>query len=67
MRATVGDRLHVHGRVVGQRERTAEVLETRGEDGAPPYLVRYDDGHEGLLFPGPETSVEHAEADVPPR
>ena len=30
-----------------------EVLETRGDDGAPPYLVRWSDGHEGLLYPGP--------------
>lgn len=59
MRAAVGDRLHVHGRVVGQKDSTAEIIEVHGADGAPPYLVRYDDGRESLVFPGPDASVEH--------
>ena len=28
--------------------------------GGPPYLVRFDDGHTGLCFPGPDAVVEHA-------
>jgi Domain of unknown function (DUF1918) len=59
MRAAVGDRLHVHGRVVGQGEQTAEILEIRGHDGSPPYLVRFEDGHEALVVPGSDASVEH--------
>ncbi len=59
MRAVVGDQLHIHGRVVGQPEQTAEVIEVRGRDGSPPYLVRHDDGHESLVFPGPDASLEH--------
>ena len=43
MRAVVGDRLHVHGRVVGTPDQTSEIIEIRGRDGAPPYLVRRDD------------------------
>lgn len=58
MQATTGDRLHVHGRTVGNPDQTAEILEVRGEEGAPPYLVRYPDGHEGLVFPGPDCVVE---------
>jgi len=58
MRAVVGDRLHVHGRVVGSSDRTAEIIEIRGRDGGPPYLVRRDDGHELLVFPGADTSLE---------
>jgi hypothetical protein len=58
MRAVVGDRLHVHGRVVGALDDTAEIIEVRGADGQPPYLVRHQDGHEGLVFPGPDASVE---------
>jgi hypothetical protein len=65
MRAVLGDRLHVHGRVVGQRDQTSVIIEIRGQDGAPPYLVRHDDGHEALVFPGPDTSVEHPQR--PPR
>ncbi len=59
MRAVVGDQLHIHGRVVGQPEQTAEVVEVRGRDGSPPYLVRHDDGRESLVFPGPAASLEH--------
>lgn len=60
MQAEVGDKLHVHGKVVGQQEQVVEVVEVRGDGGAPPYLVRHPDGHEALLFPGADTSVEHA-------
>ncbi|QNG18551.1 DUF1918 domain-containing protein [Rhodococcus triatomae] len=63
MRVAVGDRLHVQGRVVGAAEQTAEVIEVHGEDGAPPYLVRYEDGHEALIFPGTDTWVEKPEHD----
>lgn len=60
MRAAVGDRLHVHSRSVGATPQLAEIIEVRGDDGAPPYLVRYHDGHEGLVFPGSDCTVEHA-------
>ena len=53
MQALVGDRLHVHSRVVGVEENLGEILEVRGREGAPPYLVRFVDGHEGLVYPGP--------------
>jgi hypothetical protein len=59
MRAMVGDRLHVHSRVVGASDQTSEIIEIRGPGGAPPYLVRRDDGHEALVFPGADASVEH--------
>jgi Domain of unknown function (DUF1918) len=59
MRAEVGDVLHVRGRTVGMAERQGEVVEVRGADGAPPYLVRFDDGHEALVFPGSDCVVEH--------
>ncbi|MEW1914868.1 DUF1918 domain-containing protein [Kitasatospora sp. NPDC085895] len=59
MRASVGDRLVVHGQVVGQTDRHGEILEVRGADGQPPFLVRYDDGHEALVYPGPDAMVEH--------
>jgi hypothetical protein len=59
MRAEVGDRLHVHGRTVGSPDHTAEILEIRGADGGPPYLVRHDDGHEALVVPGGDATVEH--------
>lgn len=60
MRASVGDRLIVPGRRVGEPERDAEILEVRHPDGSPPYRVRWSDsGHETLVFPGPEAHVQH--------
>ncbi|AEE47805.1 DUF1918 domain-containing protein [Cellulomonas fimi] len=56
MHAEVGDKVVVHGRTVGTADRCGTVVEARGADG--PYLVRFDDGHESLVFPGPDVSVE---------
>ena len=55
----VGDRLHVRGHIVGQSERTGEIVEVRGAGGEPPYLVRFDDGHTSLVLPGPDAVIEH--------
>ena len=60
MHATVGDRLHVHSRTVGAPDDTCEIIEVRGPDGEPPYLVRHADGHEGLVFPGADATIEHS-------
>lgn len=57
MQANVGDRLLIHGRIVGQHDRTAEVIEVLGENGSPPYRVRFEDGHETIMSPGPDTVV----------
>lgn len=59
MQAVIGDRLHVHSRAVGQTEQLAVVVEIHGGNGAPPYLVRYEDGHQALIVPGPDCTVEH--------
>ncbi|MBB4933507.1 hypothetical protein F4561_004327 [Lipingzhangella halophila] len=58
MRATVGDQLHIHGRTVGERDRYGKILEVRGDEGEPPYVVQFDDGDEKLVFPGPDCIVE---------
>jgi hypothetical protein len=64
MHATAGDRIIVRSVHVDEPDRDGEVLEVRGKDGAPPYLVRWSDtGHDGLLFPGPETVVHHGGDD----
>ncbi|WP_327357376.1 DUF1918 domain-containing protein [Streptomyces sp. NBC_01304] len=64
MQASVGDTLLVHGRIVGQHDRVAEIVEVLGDNGAPPYRVRFEDGHEALMSPGPDTVVRrhHEEA-----
>jgi hypothetical protein len=56
--ANVGDQLLVHGHVVGQGDHHGKIIEVRGPEGAPPYLVRYDDGHESLVYPGPDAIIE---------
>jgi hypothetical protein len=62
MHADVGDRLVARGRHVGTHDRQGEVLEVRGENGEPPYLVRWEDGHTDLFFPSSDTVVVPAGA-----
>jgi hypothetical protein len=59
MIAQIGDRIVVKGVHVGDTARVAVVTALKHPDGSPPYEVRWlDDGHEGLIFPGPECHVE---------
>jgi hypothetical protein len=65
MQVQPGDQIRVRGRRTGQPDRTGQILEVRGLDGAPPYRVRWDDsGHEVLFFPGTDAMVEHLEGHV---
>ena len=57
MIANVGDQLVIEGRTVDAPRREGEVLEVRGSNGGPPYVVRWSDGHEGLTFPGADAHV----------
>ena len=62
MQESVGDRIVVRGRHSDDPIRDCEVLEVRGADGAPPYVVRWGDtGHEAILYPGSDAFVEHFE------
>ena len=59
MKAKVGDRLIMEGQKVGDVRRIGVVVEVRHDDGTPPYLVRWlSDGHEALVFPGPDAHIE---------
>jgi hypothetical protein len=68
MHARPGDRLVLAAPHTSDATRDGEVLEARGPDGQPPYLVRWSDGHEGLIYPGPGSllRVGHPVADEPP-
>ncbi|KAE8374043.1 hypothetical protein BDV26DRAFT_52887 [Aspergillus bertholletiae] len=57
MKASVGDCIRVKSRTVGQHDQILEVVAVLGSDGNPPYRVRGSDGHETLLYPGPNTEV----------
>lgn len=59
MQANVGDELVVKGHHVGDEDRRGVVIEVHGDDGAPPYLVRWNDGHQSVFFPSSDTVVEH--------
>lgn len=62
MKACIGDRIVIRGHRTGEPDRDCEVLEVRGSEGGPPYVVRWaDSGHESLFFPGPDASVQHFE------
>jgi hypothetical protein len=53
MKAKPGDRIIIAPPRIETPVRDGEILETRGPGGTPPFLVRWSDGHENLLFPGP--------------
>jgi len=60
MHAVVGDQVVIGGHRVGQPNRRGEILEVRGADGAPPYLVKWEESdHATLLFPGSDCLVKH--------
>lgn len=61
MKAAPGDRIVIRGTTVESADRHGEILEVRGPDGAPPYSVRFDDGHETIMFPGGDFVVERRE------
>ncbi|MFH8584314.1 DUF1918 domain-containing protein [Streptomyces celluloflavus] len=67
MKATTGDHLVVHGRIVGQHDHVVEIIEVLGTNGTPPYRIRAEDGHEAIMSPGPDSVVQHkTAADVHP-
>ena len=53
MRANTGDRIVLAGKHVGEPTRDGRVVEARGPDGGPPYVVEWSDGHTGVIYPGP--------------
>ncbi len=62
MKASVGDRIVIHGHRQGEPDRDGEILEVQGDDGGPPFVVRWgDSGHEAVFFPGSDATVEHFE------
>jgi len=66
MYAAVGDRIVIHAHHLDVPNRDGEVLEVRHADGSPPYLVRWSDtGHQTLMFPGPDATVQHFEEKDP--
>jgi Domain of unknown function (DUF1918) len=59
MKADAGDEVVVHGRHVSDEDRSGVITEVHGADGAPPYRIRWEDGHESMFFPSSDTLVTH--------
>lgn len=61
MHANVGDTILMKSNTIGaDRVRRGEIVEVHGENGQPPYRVRMEDGHESLVYPGPDWAIEPA-------
>ena len=59
MRAAVGDRFHVRGNIVGQPERTGEIIEVRGAGGERSTWCVSTTGTPAWCSPGPDATNEH--------
>ncbi|WP_163507192.1 DUF1918 domain-containing protein [Fodinicola acaciae] len=57
MHAKTGDWLVVYGPKVDHRGKRGRILEVRSADGTPPYRVKWLDGNEALVFPGPDAEI----------
>lgn len=63
MRAAAGDRVVIASSRIEGPVREGRIVEVRGADGSPPYLVEWSDtGQQALVFPGPDAHVEHVAA-----
>ena len=63
MKASQGDHIVLAAEHVGEPTRDGRIVEVRGEDGAPPYVVEWSDGRTGLIFPGPGAVLEVSESE----
>ena len=57
MKAKIGDRVVTEGVHVDSPRREGRVVDVNGQDGSPPYRVRWSDGHESLWYPGSDSRV----------
>ena len=57
MHASIGDRILIRTGSLDRPSRQGTVRNVLGERDAEHFLVGWDDGHESLLYPGPDTQV----------
>ena len=53
-----GDVVKISGRHVGEGGRTGEIVAVLGEEDRLHYIVRWEDGHESILYSGEGVTVE---------
>ena len=57
MEAKIGDEIVIDARETGGSRREGEVLEVRRAGDVLHYVVRWDDGHESVFYPGSDAHV----------
>ena len=60
MQGRVADRLVVAGSKPAAPARVGEIMEVLAGHGPDRYRVRWDDGHESVFSPGPDTTIDPA-------
>lgn len=58
MEAQIGDRIVIEARKVGSGRRTGEIEEVIRGVGGDHYRVRWDDGHESIVYPSSDASIQ---------
>jgi ABC-type sugar transport system substrate-binding protein len=63
MRANIGDMLVV----AGSGSRTGLIIGVVGQDGTPPYVIKWlNDGHIAMVTPDPYSRIVPASGETPP-
>lgn len=57
MAGQVGDQIIIESRKVGTGRKTGEILEVIHGSGGVHYRVRWDDGHESIVYPSSDASI----------
>jgi Domain of unknown function (DUF1918) len=60
MEAHVGDRIIVESRKVGDTKRTGEIIEVLTNGGGAHYRIRWDTGHETIMYPSTDAVIQHS-------
>ncbi|MEV5598005.1 DUF1918 domain-containing protein [Streptomyces sp. NPDC052496] len=60
MHAKIGDRLVVGDQTGSGSGREVQIIEVLGNQGEPPYRVRFEDGREAVLSPGPGSVIRRS-------
>lgn len=64
MKASVGDHIVIASNRVDRAVRDGRIVEIRGADGDPPYVVEWSDTHHtAMVYPGPDARIEHSQAE----
>ena len=60
MKGKVGDWIRVLGHHTGDPDRRGQIVGVHGDDGSPPFEVRWiGNDHVTIFFPGSDAVIEH--------